>query len=193
MSIRKSRINLCLYVLIVCVLALSGCARQQRYEPVGQIYVGNAGKVRAMEAAEHVLAKMHFTIDKADVESGFIRTRPLPGAQPFEFWRSDNIGSFNASEASLHSIRRIAELSMSREGKRLRIDCNVKTQRLSMPERKTSGSGHAYGLFSQSGPSIQKLKFSEEQKPSVAWLDLGPDEQLATEILRRIEERIEQW
>ncbi len=169
---------------------MSGCAKQQQYETTEQIRLDNIEKLHAMQTAEDVLAKMHFTIEKYDAESGFIRTLPLPGAQFFEFWRSDNVGPFNSAEANLHSIRRIAELNISQDGEKLRIDCNVKTQRLNLPEQQITSSAHAYEMFSKSSPSMQKLRLNQQQKTDVAWVDLSQDKQLATEILKQIEKRV---
>ena len=61
-----------------------------------------------------------------------------------------------------------------------------------MPERETTSSTRAYEMFSKSSPSMQKLKLNKEQKTDVAWVELQPDKQLATEILKRIEESIGQ-
>ena len=191
MNSKKPKTNLCIYLLMACVFLLTGCAKQQQYETVEQLRLDNIEKFHAMQTAEDVLAKMHFIIEKSDVETGFIRTRPLPGAQFFEFWRSDNVGPFNSSEANLHSIRRIAELNISQDSEKLYIDCNVKTQRLNLPERQITSSAHAYEMFSKSSPSMQKLRLNKQQKIDVVWVDLEQDKQLATEILKQIEERIE--
>jgi hypothetical protein len=106
---RKSTNNLYTYVLMTFALMLAGCA-QQHQDVAGRIYVPDIGKAETMEVAEDVLAKMQFTIEKADVRSGFIKTRPLPGAQLFEFWRSDNVGADNCLQANLHTVRRTVEL-----------------------------------------------------------------------------------
>ena len=154
-----------------------------------------------MEVAEDVLATMHFTIEKADVDPvtlgidtrrwrGFIRTRPLPGAQFFEFWRRDNVGADNWLQANLHSIRRVVELNISEQDEGLRISCEVQIYRLSLPERQVSSSARAYSLFSISGPTLQKIQLNPEQKEDMAWIDAGQDEQLAAEILKRIEQQI---
>jgi hypothetical protein len=103
------------YALMTCALIFTGCAKQQQYATIDQISTSNIDKAEAMQIAEDVLVKMHFNIEKADYESGIIRTRPLPGAQFFEFWRSDNVGAFNTAEANLHSIRRIVELHVSQK------------------------------------------------------------------------------
>lgn len=153
-------------------------------------------KVAAMQQAEGVLSQMHFTIEKFDVEQGLIRTRPLAAAQAFELWRSDNIGAFNNAEANLHSIRRTVEVNVSQQAEKpatagkLCIGCNVKTQKLNLPESQISSSSQAYAMFSRSCPSIQKLILNPVQKNAISWVDLGQDEKLATEILKRIEKKI---
>ena len=172
--------------LIVCALMLTGCAQTQLHEVVEQICLPDMDKQQAMQTAEDVLSRMHFTIDKADAEQGIIRTRPLPAAQSFEFWRSDNVGSFNSTEANLHSIRRTAELGISRQGGQLCIKCDVKVQRLSLPEREVTSSGRAYEMFTPSNQSMQVLALHPEQKKEMAWVDVGRDGQLTTEILKRI-------
>jgi len=199
---QKYTSTLCTYALMTFALLLAGCAEQQQYGAVKPICVENINKLQAMEMVEDVLAKMHFTIEKADAETatldvdtpcwrGFIRTRPLPGAQFFEFWRSDNIGADNWLESNLHSIRRVVELNMSEQDDGLFISCEVQVHRLSLPEREVSSSARAYGMFSKSTPSLQKLSLNPEQKAGFAWIDLGNDSRLAAEILKRIEQQID--
>ena len=191
-----NKIKLLLFISCAALLLLVGCAKQQQFKTVERICVPNLQKQQAMEIAEDVLGQMHFTIEKADAELGVIRTRPLPGAQFFEFWRSDNIGAFNTAEANLHSIRRIVELNISltplplargKKGGQLCIDCDVQVQRLSLPEHEVSSSSRAYKMFSKSTSSVQKLEFTPEQKKDMAWVDLGKDSRLATKILKQIE------
>jgi hypothetical protein len=177
---------------VVLGLLLVGCAEQQRYEAEqtqvasDKIFVADSDMPNVMQIAEDVLAKMHFTIEKADVESGLIRTRPLPGAQFFEFWRSDNVGAFNRAEANLHSIRRIAELNIKQQDEGLSIGCDVKVYRLSLPERRVSSSARAYEMFSESSLLLQRIRLDPEQKAGMAWVNLGRDRQLEAEILKRI-------
>ena len=186
---------------LVFGLLLAGCAEQQQYGAAKPICVENIEKLQAMEIAENVLAKMHFTIEKADADPatlgidtrrwrGFIRTRPLPGAQFFEFWRSDNVGADNWLESNLHSIRRVVELNMSEQDKRLCINCDVQIYRLSLPEHHVSSSARAYEMFSASSSALQRIQLNPKQKEGMAWIDLGKDTQLAAEILKRIEQQI---
>lgn len=186
----KSTSDLCTYALMTCALMLTGCAKQERYEAIEQLCTADLDKLEAMQIAEDVLAKMHFTFEKADHQSGVIRTRPLPGAQFFEFWRADNVGAFNSAEANLHSVRRAVELYVEQQDEGLSITCDVQVQRLSLPEHQVSSSARAYRMFSESSPSMQKLKLTPEQKRGMAWISLGKDTRLATEILKQIEKRI---
>jgi hypothetical protein len=182
--------NLCTHALIACALVSAGCAQQQRRAITAPVSVPDIGKAETMEVAEDVLAGMHFAIEKADVASGLIRTRPLPGAQFFEFWRSDNVGGKNSLQANLQTIRRTVELDISQHGDQLQIDCDVRVQRLSLPERDVSSSARAYGMFTRSSPSLQKMSFDTWQEKEIAWIDLGKDTRLAAEILKRIEKRL---
>ncbi|MHC4585548.1 MAG: hypothetical protein ACYS3N_13535 [Planctomycetota bacterium] len=174
---------------VVCGLLSAGCGEQQQYQAAKPIRVENIDKLQVVKVAEDVLVKMHFTIEKANPENGFIRTKPLLGAQFFEFWRSDTVGAGNWLESNLHSIRRIVELNINEQDTGLHINCDVQVYRLSLPERETP-SAHAYDLFSASTPTLQRIQLHPEQKAGMAWIDLGKDGQLAAEILKRIEQQI---
>ncbi len=189
---------MCKYTLMTFALIAAGCAQQPSAPPRVKVQDNtlfieeNQGinKADTMEVAEDVLAEMHFNIEKADIDSGLIRTRPLPGAQFFEFWRSDNVGAENSLAANLHSIRRTVELNVSQREGELCIGCDVRVQRLSIPEHQVSSSARAYKMFSRSSPSLQRLALNPEQQKEMAWIDLDNDALLATEILKRIEAQI---
>ncbi len=104
-----NRVRTLSFAACVVVWILGGCAKQQ-VKTVEQICVGDLDKARAMRMAEDVLGEMQFGIEKSDVEQGLIRSKPLTGAQFFEFWRKDTIGAFNWAESNLHSIQCIDPL-----------------------------------------------------------------------------------
>lgn len=174
----------------VVLFLVAGCAETRHYETVEQICIGNTDKARAMQMAEDVLGRMHFAIDKADIERGLIRTKPLSGAQFFEFWRRDSIGAYNSLQANLHSIRRTVVLDISGNSQELCVNCNVNVQRLSLPEHEVSSSARAYEMFSRSTAAMQTLRLRPEQEEGMAWVDSGNDDELVTEILKQIEKRI---
>ena len=183
-----------MFVCVALILIEAGCGqeKQQPVMAVKPLCMLNMEKAEFMKVAEDVLIRMNFAIEKADVESGVLRTRPLSGAQFFELWRSDNAGGFNTAEANLCSLRRTAELQVSEQDKgELCVMCTVVTERLDIPEQEdVTTSGGAYQLFSRSGQKIQKFELNKEQEEKMTWIDMGRDAQLETKILLRIEKRI---
>jgi len=166
------------------LLLLAGCAGNKYTKTEDRLCVSTATKTEMMAAAEQVLANMRFTIQKSDVDAGLIRTHPLTGAQAFEFWRSDNVGLTNRTEADLHSIRRSVEITIEEQAGQLCINSRAITQRLSMPQSQE------YGAMAESYRSAQRLKFGKDQKANITWIDLGRDNQLETEIIKRVEKKI---
>ncbi len=128
--------KLILNKLLTCSLLflLAGCAQNKYAKTIEQLCPPASNKTAAMTTAEQVLAEMRFSIEKFDVNAGYIRTFPLSGAQSFEFWRADSVGSFNRTEADMQSIRRAVEINISEQAGQLCIDCRATTQRLSLPQ-----------------------------------------------------------
>ena len=200
----RSTYHLCKYALMACILMVAGCAQQTSTPSTAKLpdenrYVEHykgAKKAYLMKVAEEVLAEMHFTIEKADVKNGLIRTRPLPGAQFFEFWRSDNVGIDNTLAANIHTIRRfvtidIKTIDINQQNPQMHLVCEVHAQRLSLPERPVNSSSGVYGMFSQSSPLLQRLILNPKQAKQMTWIDLGRDSRLEAKITRRIETRIQ--
>ena len=88
--------------------------------PVQMLCEDGVTTAEVIQAAEHVLTRMHFAIEKLDAEQGIVKTRPLRGAQFFELWRSDNASSYDCEEANLQSVRRTVELRVRNTGWRRR-------------------------------------------------------------------------
>lgn len=182
-------------IWVVCAwqLLFAGCAEQQQ---VVEFCVPPGSTAQLMHTAEDVLAELHFTIDKVDVEKGLLRTRPLAGAQLFEFWRKDNVGAFNAMEANLHSIRRTVELTVNQPADKqlpqLCVVCNVITERLSIPQRQASDTLPITEMFSQNRLTAHKLEFERNRKRAITWLPLGNDPLLESRILATLKHRFTQ-
>jgi len=130
---------------------------------------------------------MHFSIDKADPNTGVIRTHPLPGAQVFEAWRSDNVTLSDHLASNLHTLRRTAWVAVVPQERGVSVDCLVKVQRLSMPSQAANSSTTVYRTLSESTPHVQSLRPSQDQQRGMEWVELGTDGPLARRILRRIE------
>jgi len=141
-------------------------------------------------SAEDVLGRMNFTIDKADAKGGYVRTLPLTGAQAFEFWRKDNVGQFNTSEANLQTVRRTVEINVGEKNGQVCADCTATVERMSLPEREAVSTTHASALFTRSAPSLQRLELNPEQREGMTWIGLGRDSRLEAEILRQLRARL---
>ena len=191
----KMNTNKSLLLMACAALIFSaGCGKQQQYEVIERICVPDVGRAEVLDTAEDVLVDMHFTVDKLDVEGGFLKTRPLSGGQFFEFWRSDSVGAFNFAEANLHSIQRIAELHIrrgrSQQGRQLCIYCDVKTRRLSLLQPQAGSNSQSMQIFPGNKSLMRKLKPGDDQRNVMSWVDLGSDTRLATVILNRIKNKM---
>jgi hypothetical protein len=182
-----------LLIAACAALTLSaGCAgdKQVKAKAVEPVCVADVNKAQAMQAGEDVLGKMHFTVEKADADMGYIRTRPLQGAQFFELWRNDVVGGANWAESNIQNIRRTVELNITGQQGQICYSCNVKTQRLSLSDYKDTKHSQAYDRFESSGIRSTKQRVDLGSAQQKTWIDLGQDEKLATVILQRIEKQI---
>lgn len=176
------------FTLTLLFLCGSGCQRLDESEltlPASDaIYLDGVARGDAMDAGEAALTRMRFVIDKFDVERGLIRTRYLSAGQFLEFWRKDNVGAERAAEANLHSIQRQALLHFTESNGKLRIQCQINTRRLSLPEQEIHGMSRAAGMFTGGSRSFQELKVEESER--MTWMELGPDPGLEKRILDSI-------
>lgn len=147
-------------------------------------------RASVVKTAQDVLLDMHFDIEKADFQAGLVRTKPLPGAQFFEFWRSDNVGASNQLMANLQDIRRTAEIIITEQNGQPHIECVVNVQRLSLPGRDIDSAARAYQMFSRSSPLLQTLQLGSTTIAGMDWVSLGRDNLLEEKILKQIDRRI---
>ncbi len=213
MGTAATRVVLCVLLTGVSVLGCAGPDKTASTAPVQMICKDGVTAADVIQAAEYVLSRMQFPIEKLDVPQGIVRTRPLRGAQFFEFWRSDNVGAYEGAEAGLQSLRRSVELRVTREtvdprpeGTRiqaggayslqppgsspLRVECTVAVQRLSLPGKEITGVSAAYAIYARSAPMLQRTAASRQPRPDMTWIDVDPDRALAARILDRIDKRL---
>jgi len=186
----KERTTFNAFLLLASLAFVTGCASSRQKPQREPARLAGATRANAMSAAEAVLSEMHFTLAKNDFDQGVIQTHPLSGAQCFEFWRTDNATLAEALQANVHTIRRSVELNFGPADKPLKIECTVRVQRLSLPEKDIPSISQAYRLYSQSSRNTQKLKLYPELTRAMAWVDLGDDPVLAEKIRKRILQRI---
>jgi len=220
---QRAGIKTSFYMLLAGTMLAAGCRSQTSASsvepnvsspPTRMLCEDRVTKAAVMQAAQDVLSRMYFPIEKFDVEYGIVRTRPLRGAQFFEFWRSDNAGCFNTVEANTETVRRTVELRVKTDnggpqtedrGQRtknggvwsppspashLYVECNVSVQRLTLPENAVPSISQMYRMHSQSTPTTQRLVVTPQQQQAMTWIELGADSQLEAEILKRVEQRL---
>jgi hypothetical protein len=169
--------------------------------PVQMLCEDGVTTAEVVQAAERVLTRMHFAIEKLDAEQGIVKTRPLRGAQFFELWRSDNASSGDCEEANLQSVRRTVELRVRNKAGGaeslppatsglLCLECVVSVQRLDLPESEIAGTSEAYQVRSRSTAALQRIQISPQQRRTMTWIDLGEDRDLAARVLARIAKRL---
>lgn len=173
-------------VTLICVFGL-GCASQDLSLAADPVCLPNTSVDQAMESARTVLTKMQFELEKDDPEARYMRTRPLSGAQFFEFWRHDNTSAFSGAQANLHSIRRIVELEFTHENTTTCIQCGVQVLRLSIPEQPLEGTTRMGGIYTESSSRSQTLEVDSHRAAEMEWLDAGPDHALEGEILKLVQ------
>jgi hypothetical protein len=170
-------------------LFVSGCGQALVPAPVDRpVCLGVSDSETVMVACAEVLEGIGFTIEKYDVEAGYIKTRPLRGGQFFEFWRRDNVGRKNSNEANIHSLRRVVDVELSQEGEKICVNCVAKVTRLGIVSEKDSLSmSQLPEMITGSSSSIQRLDPATDQ---IYWVDTGTDTMLEDELLRQIAQSI---
>jgi hypothetical protein len=182
-----TKIKYLISMFILYGFFLGGCGQPKQIDVIDSICVDTPEKQEVIQTAQEILGQMHFRIDKADESAGYIRTLPLEGGQFFEFWREDNIGGYNFSESNLQSLHRVVELEVRPQEGRMCVEGTARTYRLSLPESGNINVNQAYEVFTSDQSRLQEFELSDEQKENMAWVELGEDEALSSEILRRIE------
>ncbi|HOK96263.1 MAG TPA: hypothetical protein PK052_10320 [Anaerohalosphaeraceae bacterium] len=181
------RTSLVASLLLLAAGLIGGCAGSEKGASSAPLCVSDCSAELAMQAAQKVLTKMHFEIEKYDYDARYIRTRPLTGGQFFEIWRQDNASASAAAQANLHSLRRIVEMDFDQKGREVCIGCRVQVLRLSVPEQPLRGMGLMAEGITESSRSVQTLTVDPALESRIEWLDAGSDAKLEQRIVKRIE------
>jgi hypothetical protein len=182
-----SKIQICMAAL--CLSVVGGCGRPRQVVSSDPVCL-NYSTEQMMEAAKSALKEMHFNLEKDDPQSLYIRTRPLAGAQYFQFWRQDNADAYTAARSNLHSLRRIVEIEIYPGPDTTCMACRVQVQKLSIPEKPIAGMAGMAGTFTTGGSSRQSMAVDEKQLAQMEWLHEGPDRALEQKILNEIKRQL---
>lgn len=178
-----------IFAAALCLLTVGGCGRPNQVVSSDPVCLDFTAE-QMMGAARSVLDGMQFGIEKDDPQSFYLRTRPLAGAQYFEFWRRDNADAYTAARSNLHSLRRTVEIELYPGEETTCMACRVTVQRLSIPERQIVGMAGMAGTFTTSSAGKQTMSVSEKQLARMEWIDEGPDRALEQKILKEIKRKL---
>jgi hypothetical protein len=181
--------KVCGIMMLFAAATLAGCGCDQWSEGARQ-ECRPTDRTAAMKTSQDVLTEMGFRIEKYDEETGVIKTKPLSGSQFFEVWQGDNAGGCNWSEANLHSIKRVVEMTFTQADGKVCVVCDAKAMRLSLPERQVAGTAGAYSMFTKSSSQLMSTRVNPDQEKQMAWVDMGSDAKLAEKILSEMVRRL---
>lgn len=180
---------------MVCLMALLsgclvGCGGASRKAAAPAVLTGSDPAVM-MAAAQETLERMHFTMDKYDVQAGYLRTRPLRAGQFFEPWRTDNASLSAAGQANIDSLRRTVEVFVEPQEGVVQLRCAVTVEKLSMRPRPIQSTSRLPSMYTDSSRKRQSLAMDEGlMGQTIEWVDLGPDQALEQRILSKIQRQL---
>lgn len=180
-------------LLALAAVCLAGCGGSAKKAAAAPAVVTGSDANSLLAAAQETLERMYFTMDKYDVEAGYLCTRPLRAGQFFEPWRKDNASGLAFGQANLDSLRRTVEVFVEPQGGVMGLRCAVTVEKLSLPPRPVRGTASLAGMYTDS--SLRKQSLAMEKDPAgkqTEWIDLGPDLALEQRILKRIQQQLKQ-
>jgi len=166
-------------------LAMAGCATVAtgRFQNPSIFTDTDADTLEAV--ARRVVMELRFEPIVPEKSKGHIETLPLTGASWFEFWRHDTIGRMQVAEASLHTIRRRATVSVSpKDGGGAQVFVKVVKERKSAPGSMPESIGESFNVFDTEDTHLMRQDTLAETDHE--WITLGRDPRLEQYILERI-------
>jgi len=173
-------------LLLVMAAMLAGCARAPEARFPNPMPLPSSDGATVEKVAQRVLLEMHFDIVYPASKPGRIDTEHLTGANWFEFWRDDTVGSFQRLEASLHTTRRAVHVQVSPAPTGCQVSVKVDKERLNASGLSPSDISEVYDIFNPGKTSLARQdEFKESERHT--WLPEGRDDALEQMLLERIQ------
>lgn len=176
----------------LCVIAVGGCHRPQATvaPPLApNVSFCEAGYDDLWTAAEDVLRRHRFRLDRTDSDGGVMTTHAVGSQHFFEFWRDDVATARDAWEATLTHVRRRAVVDISRipDDGGCKIAVTVYKQRFSTPERQITNSAAAGHFLKNTLPGVRSGRAITSLDSY--WIDRGRDAAMEDKLRREIIDR----
>ena len=141
-----------------------------------------------LDTSLSVLRRYDLQPKYVDRAAGRIVTERTTSGQWFELWRADSRGAYQALESSLHTMGRIATVSVEPldSPEQCRVSVRVDKERYSATERQITTASGALGIYSERVPTTEGLRRAATARAH--WVPLGRDALLETFLLARLED-----
>ncbi|MCD4699526.1 MAG: outer membrane protein assembly factor BamC [Phycisphaerae bacterium] len=174
-------------IMLTVAFFCTGCVRTG--EPVADPRgIADENFNAAWDAANEVLRKYRFTIDRADRREGVITTYPMIGRHWFEFWRKDAITRRDVAEGSIQTVYRQVTVNIRRQddSSQYLADVRVLVTRSNLTNPQVTSTSEAYELFLNPGiPRSASLSGLGEPSGSKS-VPIGRDENLEQTLRNEI-------
>lgn len=172
-----------LAIILVGLLASPGCQQPVRpSEPTLGDLAPEQTPDDIWDRTLAVLKEHEFVPDSQDRANGRITTMPTTSKQWYEPWRKDVVDKYDVIMASLHTIRRSANVQFIRESNRWRVDVTVRIEQLSEPEPQVTTASSVLHGFTGALPDSQGRRSGGMRQ----WRYMGRDGEMEAQLLSEI-------
>ena len=170
-----------------------GCAGSSMVPPASESVVVECELPHLWQCSQRELKDRGFRLDRVDLRAGVIQTYPRLSSQWFEVWARDVASWHDRAEASLHTIRRQANLKVepiTQTQSKYNLTCSVTVQRLSTQSSRSRS--HQANEISTDTAAESPIWNSTNgnAEPEKVWINLGPDPALEIDILQSIKKSL---
>lgn len=183
-SYYRSTLALALLTSLACA---PGCHKPAPPEGPTAEFIEHDDVDPLWQAAQSVLRKHDFQIDRQDLAAGVIETLPTTSQHFSEFWRQDVADPYSFGQATMHTMQRKATVRFLREAtvRQWSVELQVDVYRLSTPEHQVTSASSALLAFSGGLPTATGQVGVNASKQR-EWVALGRDGEMESRLLSQI-------
>ena len=170
--------------MLAAMVAAGGCTTVAEGRFANPSTFTDTDAETAEAVATRVLRQLRFEPIIPQKSKGHVETKSVTGASWFEFWRKDTLGRMQVAEASLHTVRRRATVSISPSDGGSKVFVKVVKTRVSAPGATPESFGSTFGVHDVEDTDLMRRDALEAT--DYEWVPMGRDPLLEQYILERI-------
>jgi hypothetical protein len=198
--------------MIICCFAMTGCiggpANPAATRPVTDVpedqalpwywldqpVVASATSTdfdKLWAACDKTVRAYQFEIDRADLRSGVLTSKPLVSSQMFEFWRRDVGDLRETMDSTTQTMRRTIHFEVVRgEDGTFAAEPKVLVEKFALPERRVTTVSEFRDVFIPVGKVATVQTATGQTLPNEYWYSVGRDEALERELAKSVQDRL---